>query len=156
MAEATFRAEVRPSGRGGGHLVEIPADVVAKLGGRGRIAVTATFDGIPYSGSIVSMGGSKRVLGVRRAILAEAGKGPGDTLTVVVRNDDAPRSVEIPDELAKALRANEAARTYFESLSYTHRREYADHVTEAKKAETRTRRAARTIESLTERAAKGR
>lgn len=156
MEEATFRAKVRSSGRGGGHLVDVPLKVAAKLGGKGRIAVTATFDGIPYRGSIVSMGGEERVLGVRKAILAEAGKGPGDTLTVVVRNDDAPRSVEIPDELAKALKANEVARAYFESLSYTHRREYAGYVAEAKKPETRATRAARTIQSLVERAAKDR
>jgi Bacteriocin-protection, YdeI or OmpD-Associated/Domain of unknown function (DUF1905) len=156
MAEATFRAEVRPSGIGGGHLVEVPADVVARLGGKGRIPVTATFDGVPYRGSIVSMGGEQRVLGVQKAILAEAGKGAGDTLAVVVRNDVAPRSVEIPDELAEALKRNEVARTNFETLSYTHRREYASYVAEAKEPETRARRAARTIESLTERAAKGR
>jgi hypothetical protein len=156
VAEATFKAEVRPSGRGGGHLVEVPADVVAELGGSGRIPVTATFDGIPYRGSVVSMGGEGRVLGVRKAILDEAGKGPGDVLLVVVRNDDEPRSVEIPDELAEALKGNRAARAFFDSLTYSHRREYAGYVAEAKKAETRTRRAARTIDSLTDRAAKER
>ncbi|MCI0632452.1 MAG: YdeI/OmpD-associated family protein [Actinobacteria bacterium] len=93
---------------------------------------------------------------MRKAILAEAGKGAGDTLTVVVRNDDAPRDVVVPDELAKALKGSEVARAYFESLSYTHRREYAGFVAEAKKPETRARRAVRTIETLIERAAEER
>ncbi len=155
MAEATFRAKVRSSGRGG-HLVEVPPKVVAMLGGKGRIPVTATFDGIPYRGSIVSMGGERRALGVRKSILAEAGKDAGDTLTVVVRNDDAPREIEVPDELAMALEGNEVARAYFASLSYSHRREYAGYVVEAKRHETRTRRAARTIETLVELAGKDR
>ena len=151
MAEATFRAKVRSSGRGGGHLVDVPPKVVAKLGGGGRIPVTATFDGIPYRGSIVSMGGSTKALSVLRSILAQTGKGAGDTLTVVVRNDDAPREVEVPDELAKALKGNRAARVAFESLSHTHQREHAGYVAEAKKPETRAKRAARTIETLTDR-----
>ena len=36
----------------------------------------------------------------------------------------------------------------FDGLSYTHRREHAAYVAEAKKSETRQRRAVKTIESL--------
>jgi len=152
MAEATFRATVRASGRGGGHLVEVPPDAVERLGGKGRIPVRVTFDKIAYRGSIVTMGGVK-MLGVTKAILAEAGKAEGDTLTVEVRNDDAPRVVEVPDELAKAFRTSKVAREYFGSLSYSHQREYVGYITEAKKPETRAKRAARTIDMLVEQAA---
>ena len=152
MAEATFRAPVLSSGRGGGgHLVQVPAEVVQALGGKGRIPVTATFDGVPYRGSIVRMGGGT-VLGVRKAIMAEAGVSAGDTLTVVVRNDDAPREVEVPDDLAEALERNETARRAFEGLSFSHRREHVDAINEAKRPETRARRVERTIQTLLERA----
>ena len=57
--------------------------------------------------------------------------------------------LELPDELAAALAASPAARKVFDALSYSHRREHVMYVAEAKKAETRERRAARTIESLT-------
>jgi hypothetical protein len=150
MAEATFRAPVRSSGRGGGgHLVDVPPEVIEALGGKGRIPVTATFDGVPYRGSIVRMGGA--VLGVQKAIMAEAGVSVGDTLTVVVRNDDAPREVEVPDDLKEALRRNEAARAAFVGLSFSHRREYVDAINEAKRPETRARRVERTIQALVER-----
>ena len=159
MAEATFRARVRSSGRGGGgHLVDVPTEVIEALGGqgsgRGRIPVTATFDGVPYRGSIVRMGGGA-VLGVQKAIMAEAGVSVGDTLTVVVRNDDAPREVEVPVDLAEALRGNDEARAVFEGLSYSHRREYVDSITEAKRPETRARRVERTIQAMLERASRG-
>jgi antitoxin component of MazEF toxin-antitoxin module len=127
--------------------VDVPPKVVEALGGKGRIPVTATFNGVPYRGSIVRMG-EGAVLGVRKAIMAEAGVSDGDPLRVQVRNDDAPREVELPDELAKALKENAKARTFFEGLPASHRKAYARSVAEAKKPETRLRRAERTIETL--------
>src|SRR6266511_1396929 len=147
MARARFTARLRPSGRGaGGHLVDVPDEVVAALGGRGRIPVQASFNGIPYRGSIVRMGG------VTKAIMIEAGAGPGDVLDVVVENDEAPREVEVPRELTKALKRNRAARSVWDGLSFSHRREYVGYIVEAKKEETRARRVERTIQALTERA----
>jgi hypothetical protein len=152
MARARFTARLRPSGRGaGGHLVDVPDDVVAALGGRGRIPVQASFNGIPYRGSIVRMGGVM-MLGVTKAIMAEAGAGPGDVLDVVVENDEAPREVEVPWELTKALKRNRAARAVWDGLSFSHRREYVGYIVEAKKEETRVRRVERTIPALIERA----
>jgi hypothetical protein len=152
MAEATFRAPVRSSGQGGGgHLIDVPPQVVEALEGKGRIAVTATFDGVPYRGSIVRLGDGA-VLGVLKAIMAQAGVSVGDTLTVVVRNDDASREVEVPDDLAEALARNDEARTVFDGLSFSHRREHVNSITEAKRPETRARRVERTIQALLERA----
>jgi ribosomal protein S21 len=143
-----FTARLEPSGRGGGgHLVEVPGEVVAALGGKGRIPVVATFNDVPYRGSIVRMGG-RALLGVTKAITTEAGVGPGEVLTVVVDNDDAPREVEVPDELSRALRRSKRANEAWGKLSYSHRREYVGYITEAKKPETRARRVGRTIEAL--------
>jgi Bacteriocin-protection, YdeI or OmpD-Associated/Domain of unknown function (DUF1905) len=153
MAKTRFRARLRTSGHGaGGHLVEVPDEVVAALGGRGRIPVQARFNGVPYRGSIVKMGGVM-MLGVTKAVMAEAGAGPGDVLDVVVENDEAPREVEVPPELTKALKRNRAARSVWDGLSFSHRREYVGYIVEAKKEETRARRVERTIQALTERAA---
>ena len=154
MSEATFRAPVRSSGRGGGHLVEVPPEVVEALGGKGRIAVTATFDGVPYRGSIVRMGGGA-MLGVQKAIMADAGVSVGDSLTVVVRNDEAPREVEVPDDLAEALARNDLARAAFEGLSFSHKREYVEAINEAKRPKTRARRVERTIQALIDRESGG-
>lgn len=125
----------------------MPTEVVEALGGKGRIPVTATFDGVPYRGSIVRMGGGA-VLGVQKAIMAEVGVAVGDSLTIVVRNDEGPREVEVPDDLAEALARNDPARAAFEGLSFSHKREYVRSITEAKRSETRGRRIELTIEQL--------
>jgi uncharacterized protein YdeI (YjbR/CyaY-like superfamily) len=76
------------------------------------------------------------------------GKGPGDEIAVTVEADLEEREVEIPPELEELLRANPKAKEAFDDLSYSHRREHAMHVAEAKKPETRQRRASKTIETL--------
>jgi hypothetical protein len=140
-----FEATIE-DGRGGGALVTVPAEVDAALGGRGRIPVQATFDGVPYRGSVVTMGGA-RCIGLLKAIRDEIGKGPGDTVAVTLEPDTAERVVEVPDDLAAAL-AHAGLRPAFDALSYSHRRENVKAVEEAKRPETRARRIAGTIERL--------
>jgi hypothetical protein len=142
-----FTAPLEEAPRGGAYVV-VPPEVVDGLGGGGRMKVAATFDRIPYRGSIVRMGGES-VIGVLKDIRAQLGKGPGDEIVVTVEPDLEERVVEIPPELATLLEAHPEARKAFDALSYSHRREHASHVAEAKKAETRQRRAEKTIESLT-------
>lgn len=144
MIEVEATLEEGPQG---GAFVSIPPDGIEALGGGGRIRVVATFDGIPYRGSIVRMGGVS-VIGVLKEIREALGKGPGDELRVSLQPDLEERVVEIPAELEGLLEANPEARRAFDALSYTHRREHAGYVAEARKAETRQRRATKTIESL--------
>ncbi|KAF5059583.1 hypothetical protein DSECCO2_334570 [anaerobic digester metagenome] len=71
-----------------GAYVEVPYDIKTEFG-KGRVKVHATFDGMAYNGSVVSMGrhadGSARyMIGVRKAIRAEIGKQPGDYVQVSI------------------------------------------------------------------------
>ncbi|WP_433166350.1 YdeI/OmpD-associated family protein [Kribbella sp. CA-247076] len=131
---------------GGGAWVEVPGEVVAALGGGGRIPVRASFDGVAYRGSIASMGGCM-ALGMLKSIRGQLGKDDGDTVTVTVERDTAERTVDVPAELAAAL--DEAGlRAAFDKLSYSHRREHVNAINEAKKPETRARRIAKALEML--------
>jgi uncharacterized protein YdeI (YjbR/CyaY-like superfamily) len=62
--------------------------------------------------------------------------------------DTAPREVEVPPALATALAGDAAAQAAFDALSFTHRKEYARWVAEAKRPETRERRIAETLARL--------
>jgi len=68
-----------------------------------------------------------------------------------VRDEDAPRKVSVPDDLAEAVARNDAASAAFDDLSYSHRREYVDAINEAKRPETRARRIERTIQAMLQR-----
>lgn len=67
-----------------GAYVEFPFDVREEFG-RGRVKVHATFDGVPYDGSLVRMGTPGHVIGVRKGIRAQIGKQPGDVVRVTIR-----------------------------------------------------------------------
>jgi hypothetical protein len=141
-----FEAVIESASRGGA-FVTVPFDVEAVFGKK-RVKVNATFDGIPYRGSIVRMGGPDHILPILKSIREELGKTFGDEVSVTVEIDDAVRTVELPEDLERALIQNKVAHAFFERLSYTHRREYVLWIGEAKRAETRRRRISRAIEIL--------
>jgi uncharacterized protein YdeI (YjbR/CyaY-like superfamily) len=92
--------------------------------------------------------GGQNCIGLSKASRAELGVELGDTVTATVSLDDAPRDVVLPDELAMVLVSDSVAAQAFEKLAFTHRKEYATWVGEAKKPETRGRRAAQALEML--------
>ena len=67
-----------------GAYVEIPFDVKETFG-KGRVPVSATFDGEPYDGSLVKMKTTCHILGIRKEIRAKIGKQPGDTVKVTLK-----------------------------------------------------------------------
>ena len=63
---------------------------------------------------------------------------------------DRSRSVRAPADLLAALRNNPEARTAYEEMSPSHKREYIEWITEAKRDETRKRRVAQAVEWIAE------
>lgn len=131
-------------GRGGGALVEVPLDVRAAFG-QARPPVRATVNGHTFRSTVAVYGG-KYYLGLNREVRAAAAVEIGDVLTIDLERDEEERTVELPDDLEAALDA--ATRAKFDSLSFTHRREYVRWVEEAKREQTRERRVAKAVEML--------
>jgi hypothetical protein len=146
MKKYKFEAEIQ-RGEGGGAYVFFPFDVEKEFGAKERVAVKATFDGVPYTGSLMKCGGPQHMLGILKAIREQLGKGPGDTIDVAVWKDDVERTVEVPAAFEELMR-KEGLLPFFEQLSYTHRKEYCRWITEAKKEETRSKRLQKAIEML--------
>ena len=148
-----FREVIRATG-GGGSYVRVPEAAREALGATGRTSVTGTVDGFAIVGQVMPYSlpdvGKVVLLGLTKATRSAIGKDVGDEVEVELTRDDRSRSatVEIPAELQIALAANAAAKSAFEELAPSRRREAAQHVAEAKQALTRERRAARVIEQL--------
>lgn len=77
----------------GGAYVVFPWDIREEFG-RGRVKIHATFDGIPYNGSIVNMGLKNEdgsicyILGMLKSIRTRLGKGDGDRIHMVVEENN--------------------------------------------------------------------
>lgn len=67
-----------------GAYIEFPYDV-RKVFGKGRVKVTATFDGVEYNGSLVKMGTPCHIIGIRKDIRKKIGKQPGDMIKVTIK-----------------------------------------------------------------------
>lgn len=146
MQKYKFKAEMQAD-EGGGAYVFFPYDVQREFGARGRVAVNATFDGVQYAGSLMKYEHPQHILGILKAIRKQIGKGPGDTVEVVVWKDEAERTVAIPAPFEE-LMMKEGLLSFFEQLSYTHRKEYCRWITEAKKEETRLKRLEKAVKML--------
>lgn len=127
--------------------LRVPDDVVVALGSGRRPAVTITVGGHSYRTTVASMGG-RFLVPLNAENRAAARVAAGDEVDVEVELDTAPREVTVPDELAAALTEDDAARAFFEALPFSHRKEWVRWIEEAKKAETRVARVAKTVESL--------
>jgi hypothetical protein len=127
--------------------VVVPGDPKAEFG-EARAPVAGTVNGHPFRGRLMVYGGVT-YLGLRKEIREAAGGiEEGDDIEVAIERDDAPREVEIPPALATALEGDPDARATFESLAFTHRKEYAAWIAEAKREETRARRVKKALEML--------
>ena len=84
-----YNAIIQPADKGGSY-VAFPYDIRVEFG-KGRIKVHATFDDVPYDGSIVNMGVKNPdgsvcyIIGIRKDIRAKIGKQPGDSVFITIR-----------------------------------------------------------------------
>ncbi len=123
---------------------DVPFDPKAELG-KVRAPVRVTINGHTFRTTIARMGG-RTFVGLNREARDGTGVAAGDRVTVELEPDDEPRIVELPPDLAAALDAD--LRAFFDSLSYTHRKEYVRWIEGAKRAETRGARIEKAVAML--------
>ena len=151
MTVHRFKATLeRPDIRGAWTFIRVPFNVEEPFGTRSRVAVKGSVNGVEFRSSLMPQGGGTHILVVNRELRDKAGVIVGDTASFELALDTEPRVVEVPEELQRALQADEDARAAFDKLPYSHQKEYADFVSEAKRPATRERRAARSVQMLTE------
>lgn len=142
----TFTATILNAG-GGGAFVEVPFDVEQAFGAK-KPKIKATFEGVPYRGILSRMGMDYHILIILKSIREQIGKSFGDKVKITVELDTEPRVIEVPKDVMKELKKHKEAKTFFDTLSYSHKREYVMWINEAKRDETRQNRIVKMIEML--------
>jgi hypothetical protein len=132
-----FRGIVEPQERMKG--LEVPEAVVDALGGGKRPPVVITINGHSWKSRVAIMRG-RNLLGLSNANRKAAALVVGEEVEVDLQLDAEPRVVTEPDDFARALDADPAARAAYDALAFSHRREHVLAVDSAKKPETRQRR----------------
>jgi hypothetical protein len=79
-----FKAEIKKVPDIDGAYIEFPCDVKKEFG-KARVPVTATFDGVPYKGSLVRMNTPCHIIGIRKEIREKIGKQPGEKIKVTLQ-----------------------------------------------------------------------
>ncbi len=123
--------------------IPVPEEVVLGLGRGKRVPVTVTLGGHSYRSTIAAYNGVY-MLPLAAEHREAAGVAAGQEVEVDLEVDDAPRVVDVPEDLASALAGDEAARAAFERL----KRRIVLSVEGAKAAETRARRIDRAVAEL--------
>lgn len=131
-------------------FIPVPFDP-KEVFGKVRAPVKVTIGRHTYRSTIFSMHGS---LGIplRQSNREAAGLEGNETVNVRIALDSDERVVALPADLARALKKNRAAAAGWKASSYTHQREHAEALLDAKKPETRARRLAATLRALADKA----
>ncbi|NRQ49638.1 YdeI/OmpD-associated family protein [Aeromicrobium stalagmiti] len=127
--------------------IEVPEDVVLGFEAGRRVPVTVEVNGYVYASTIASMGG-RFLVPVSKAVREAAGVTGGEAYDVTLEHDTSTRTPDVPDDLAAAIEAA-GVRPAFDALPPSRSKEHVRSVTEAKAAETRSRRIDKVVASLT-------
>jgi hypothetical protein len=127
--------------------IQVPHEVVEKLGNSKRPPVIVTVNGYTYQNTIAVMNGVF-MLSVSSDVREKANIKSGDIIEVEIELDAQPREVEVPIDLKKALDNNIAAKKFFETLSNSNKKRFIIPIEQAKTPETKTRRIEKTIADL--------
>jgi len=125
----------------------VPDEVVERLGAGKRPAVKVTIGDYTYRTTVAPMGG-RSMVPLSAEHRSAAGVVAGDEIDVDIEADQEPRTVAVPADLGAALAGDEQARTFFDGLSYSRRKEWVRWIEEAKRAETRADRIDKAVASL--------
>jgi hypothetical protein len=145
----TFKSKLIGKGpKGSWTFLPIPFSVEAEFGSKAQVPVMGTINGFPFRNSLIPEGDGTHLMMVSKILKDGAGVSNGDTVSVVMEVDSAPRKATVPAELKAALKTKPAALEFFAELSYSRQREYADWVAGAKRPETKAARVAKSVELL--------
>ncbi|HJX00992.1 MAG TPA: YdeI/OmpD-associated family protein [Terriglobales bacterium] len=122
-------------------------DVPTVFGTKARVPVRGTINGYPFRSSLCNMG-SGHAMVINKELRTGAKCKAGDIVEVVLERDREERVVEVPPPISKVIASNKTAQKTWDSLSYTHKKEWVRAIADAKREETREARIKKMMEAL--------
>ena len=143
------RFKVKLLGEKGSEVAALkpPFDVVEVFQKKGRVPVKGTINGFPYRSSLMNMGDGHMMV-VNAHLRSGAQCKAGDTVAVLMELDEEKRTVTVPAYLQKIIRSDPGAAEFWETISFTHQKEYVREIEDAKRPETREKRIAAMMNAL--------
>ena len=148
MTSKTFKTRLEKAADMEATGIVVPFDP-KEVWGKTRVPVQVTVNGYRYRTTIAKMGG-RFLMPFAKEHRDASGIRAGDAIEVTLVEDTAERTVEVPDDLAAALKKAKL-RAAFDQLSFSHRKEHVRAIEEAKKPETRARRIEKALEMIRDR-----
>lgn len=127
--------------------IPVPEEVVTALGGGNHPKVSLTLNGFTYRSSIAKMGGGFWIP-ASKARRKEGNLEVDVPYEIDIELDTAPRSVDIPEELAVHFASNPESKAAWDALSYSNQLRLVTPINNAKKPETRARNVDKVIAQL--------
>jgi hypothetical protein len=128
-------------------ILRPPFDVPGIFGTKARVPVRGSINGAPFRSSFCNMGDGHFMV-VNREMREAAKCKAGDTVDVVLERDREKRTVEVPEYLKKIIAKHKAAEKTWNSLSFTHQKEWVRAIEGAKRDETRSSRTEKLMTAL--------
>jgi hypothetical protein len=140
-ASATYTTTIAGLGNNAG--IPVPEEILEELGAGKRPGLIVNANGYEYRTSVGVMKG-QFLLSLSAAHRKASGLAPGDEVAVTLTVADAPREVNVPEDLAAAMEAA-GVRVFFDGLSNCLQRYHIDLITGAKAEDTRARRVEKAV-----------
>lgn len=140
----TYKTTIK--GFGNHAAIEVPPEVVEKLGAGKRAPVVVKIGDYEFKSTFGNMDGMT-LIPFSSAHRESSGVNSGDTVTITLTLDLGIRKVEIPDELQKTLE-RASLMDVFMKLTYSKRKEFCRQVADAKTVETRQKRVEKIVAML--------
>lgn len=148
-ADGPFRFKVKLEGQEGSQVAALkpPFDVPTVFGSKARVPVRGTINGYPFRSSLSNMGAG-HMMPVNAELRAGGKCKAGDIVDVVLERDREERTVDVPSDIKKVIASNKTAQATWDSLAFTHQKEWVRAISEAKKEETRQSRIKKMMDAL--------
>ena len=148
-SDGPFKFKVKLEGMEGMEVASMrpPFDVPTIFGTKARVPVRGTINNYPFRSSLCNMGDGHFMV-VNKQMRTGAKCKAGDIVDVVLQRDREERVVEVPAYIAKHIASSKTAQATWDSLSFTHKKEWVRAIEEAKKEETKQARMQRMMDSL--------